>query len=223
VPRTVSFSPNLQLSTSVKFSPFATRLRQGYVPNSTEKDLGLHLANALKGVILPDRWPKSAIEVAVTVLEGEDDDQEGNMFTGCGLFNLLAAAINVSVAALVDARIDCLDLLSAGVGAVVAGPDGTPLRLLDPVAAEHEEILSSCVVGYLPSRDEVVQVWSSGQIPTTGDGGTLGYDQLLDSAIASARGAQAVLQAALLESVTRTPSSTKPPAKDDRQDVEMKI
>ncbi|OCT44749.1 3' exoribonuclease family protein [Cladophialophora carrionii] len=222
LPRTASFSPNLQLSASIKFAPFATRIRQGYVPDSTEKDLGLHLENALKGVLLPDRWPKSAIDIAVTVLEGEDDREEGSRFTGIGLFNLLAAAINVSMAALADARIDCLDLLAAGVGAVVPGKDGKLVRILDPAAVEHGEILSTCVVGYLPSRDEVVEMWSYGSAPKQSDGGVIGYDELADSAIAAARGAQTVIQAVLLESVMRSqPASKQPATRGEMNDIEM--
>ncbi|KAJ9613050.1 3'-5'-exoribonuclease [Cladophialophora chaetospira] len=220
LPRTASFSPNLQLSASVKFAPFATRVRQGYVPNSIEKDLGLHLENALKGVLLPDRWPKSAIDVAVTVLEGEDDE-DGDRFTGAALFNLLAAAINVAMTALVDAKIDCLDILAAGVSAVVPGADTKPVRILDPAAIEHEELLSSCVVGYLPSRDEVVEVWSSGGMSQQSEDGLIGYDDLVDSAIAAARGAQTVIQAVLLESVSSTQTASKKAVTRDN-DIEMK-
>lgn len=216
----MSFSPNLHLTASVKFAPFATRVRQGYIPNSTEKDLGLHLENALKGVLLPDRWPKSAIDVAVIVLEGEDDQERGDRFTGIGLFNLLAAAINVSVAALADAKIDALDLLAAGVSAVVTGSDTKLVRVLDPVAVEHEEILSSCVVGYLPSRDEIVEMWSSGSLSTQNDRGAIGYDDLVDSAIAAARGAQTVIQAVLIESITANQSTNKKSVTRDN-DIEM--
>ncbi|KIW33898.1 uncharacterized protein PV07_00713 [Cladophialophora immunda] len=221
LPRTASFSPNVQLTASVKFAPFATRVRQGYVPNQTEKDLGLHLENALRGVLLPDRWPKSAIDVAVTVLEGEDDQEEGDRFAGLGLFNLLAAAINVAMAALADARIDCLDLLAAGVGAVIPGPDSKPLRVLDPAAVEHSEIQSSCVVGYLSSRDEIVEMWSSGSISTQNANAPTGFDELVGAAVAAARGAQTVIKEALLESMTRSQITVKKTAQGEMNDVEM--
>ncbi|OAP57421.1 hypothetical protein AYL99_08159 [Fonsecaea erecta] len=205
----------------VKFAPFATRVRQGYVPNQTEKDLGLHLENALKGVLLPDRWPKSAVDVAVTVLEGEDDQEEGDRFAGLGLLNLLAAAINVAMAALADAKIDCLDLLAAGVGAVVPGPNSKSLRVLDPAALEHDEIQASCVVGYLSSRDEIVEVWSSGSISTQDANASVGFDDLVDAAVAAARGAQTVLKEALLESVTRNRNALKNATQGELNDVEM--
>ncbi|KIY01322.1 uncharacterized protein Z520_02874 [Fonsecaea multimorphosa CBS 102226] len=221
LPRTASFSPNAQLTASVKFAPFATRVRQSYVPNQTEKDLGLHLENALKGALLPDRWPKSAVDVAVTVLEGEDNQEEGGRYAGLELFNLLAAAINVAMAALADAKIDCLDLLAAGVAAVVPGPDSKFLRILDPAPIEHDEIRSSCVVGYLSSRDEIVEVWSSGSISTQGANASTGFDELVDAAVAAARGAQTVLKEALLESLTRNQMALKKTSQGEMNDVEM--
>ncbi|KIW98128.1 uncharacterized protein Z519_01712 [Cladophialophora bantiana CBS 173.52] len=221
LPRTASFSPNLQLTASVKFAPFATRVRQGYVPTQTEKDLGLHLENALKGVLLADRWPKSAVDIAVTVLEGEDDQEEGDRVAGLGLFNLLAAAINVAMAALADAKIDCLDLLAAGVGAVVPGPDSKSLRILDPAAVEHDEIHSSCVVGYLSSRDEIVEVWSNGSISAQDVTASTGFDGLVDAAVAAARGARTVLSEALLESLTGSQIALKNTRQGEINDVEM--
>lgn len=221
LPRTASFSPNLQLTASVKFAPFATRVRQGYVRDSAEKDLGMHLENALKGAIIPDRWPKSAVDIAVTVLEGEEDQGEGGQITGVGLFNLLAGCINVAMAALADARLDCLDLLAAGVGAVVPGPGSTPLSVLDPAAAEHAEVHSSCLVGYLPLRDEIVEMWSHGSVSGKGSVEHVGFDELIDSAVAAARGAQTVLKEVLIESLTKTQTGSKKTTHDEMKDVEM--
>ncbi|EXJ78598.1 hypothetical protein A1O1_08999 [Capronia coronata CBS 617.96] len=221
LPRTASFSPNLQLSASVKFAPFATRNRQGYVRDSTERDIGMHLENALKGVIIPDRWPKSAIDIAVTVLEGEDDQIDGDRIVGVGLVNMLAGCINVSMAALADARVDCLDLLAAGVGAIVAGPE-KPLRILDPASIEHEAILASCLVGYLPSRDELVEVWTNGSSSTQGANAGISFDEMLDSAVAAARGAQTVIKEVLVEALTKTKGGTKKLSHDHMNDVEMK-
>jgi exosome complex component MTR3 len=181
----------------------------------------MHLENALKGVIIPERWPKSGLDVAVTVLEGEQDSGVGDRFTGVGLFNMLAACINVAMAALADARIDCLDLLAAGVGALVSGPGSKPIRILDPASAEHDDILSTCLVGYLPSRDEVVEVWSNGNV-TTGDKDNVEFDELLDSAIAAARGVQTVLKDVLVESLSRNQIQAKKSVNTGTNDVEIK-
>lgn len=235
MPRTSSFSPNLQLSASVKFAPFATRVRRGYVRDSTERDLGLHLANALKGVIIPDRWPKSAVDVAVTVLEGGDEDDEldhddagrGGV-KNVGLFNILAGCINVAMAALADAGIDCLDLLAGGVAASVVGPDSQTTRVLDPSPAEHKEILAACVVGFLASRDEIVEVWADGVMSGQQSDQDTQFDNLLDHSLNAARGAQNVLKEVLAESALRINgahlSQPKIGTNDDKmKDVEMRI
>lgn len=201
--RNSNFSPNLQLTASIKFAPFATRQRRGYLRDSVERDLGNHLENALTGVIIPDRWPKSAIDIAVTVLEGEEDclwnEEQGQEkgITGVGLMNVLAASINVAVAALIDANIDCLDLLSSGVAARATGAD---TELLDPCPSEHEELSSACVVGYLPARDELVEIWSKS---VTGQGSDQASESLIDAAIKAAKGSNKILSEVIKEALER--------------------
>lgn len=233
VSRTSSFSPNLQINATVKFAPFAASLRRGYIRDSSERDLGTHLETAIKGVIIPDRWPKSAIDVVVTVLEGDEDTwivpgrAQPSGIEGVGMMNVLAGCITVASAALVDARIDCLDLLAGGVAAIVMDEKKKGLRLLDPCPIEHEEISSTCVVGYLPTRDEVTEVWIRGDLA---HGGESSVHRLVDSAVTAARGAQLVLNEAVKESAERwvaqqgkqpdVKKSTK--TNDTTTDVEMK-
>jgi len=165
-----------------------------------ERDLGTHLETALKGAIIPDRWPKSGLEIAVMVLEGEDDAEtrqgtKGGV-EGVGLMNVLAACITVAAAALADARIDCLDLVSGGVAAIVPGSDGKMVRILDPSPVEHDDLVAACVVGYLPSRDEITEIWARGGLSSQ----EAGFDELIDGAVAAARGTHMVLQEVVKES-----------------------
>ncbi|KAK4965874.1 3'-5'-exoribonuclease [Elasticomyces elasticus] len=192
LPRNAAFSPNLLLSTHVKFAPFATRNRRGYVRDASERDLGAHLETALRGVVIGERFPKSGCEVVVTVLEGEEDgwwagSAEGKE-GGWGTMSVLAGCITVASAALVDAGIDCVDLVSGGVAAVVHEAGGKDGKLvLDPAPFEHDgEIRAACVVGYLQSRDEVTEMWMKG------DAGTQA-EQLIDEAVKAASLTRAVL------------------------------
>jgi exosome complex component MTR3 len=233
VSRTSSFSPNLQINATVKFAPFAASLRRGYIRDASERDLGTHLETAIKGVIIPDRWPKSAIDVVVTVLEGDEDTwdvlgrAQPSGIEGVGMMNVLAGCITVTSAALVDARIDCLDLLAGGVAAIVMDEKKKSLRLLDPCPIEHEEISSACVVGYLANRDEVTEVWIRGDLPR---GGESSVDRLVDSAATAARGAQLVLNEAVKETAERwvaqhrnqTDLRKSAKTSDTTTDVEMK-
>nr|POE71916.1 exosome complex component mtr3 [Quercus suber] len=191
LPRNAAFSPNLLLSTHVKFAPFATRNRKGYVRDNSERDLGLHLETALRGVIIGERWPKSGCEVVITVLEGEEDGWWGDGSQkdgGWGMMNALAGCITVAGAALVDAGIDCVDMISGGVAAFV----GTGV-VLDPSPLEHD-VKAACVVGYLQARDEVTEMWIKG------DAGQQ-VETLVDGAVKAAAMGRTVLAEAIKESL----------------------
>lgn len=182
LPRTAPFSPNLLLNTHVKFAPFASRQRRGYLRDSAERDLGVHLETALRGIIIGERWPKSACEVVITVLEDEEDKwwnagnggQNGTL-SGLGMMNVLAGCITAASAAIVDAGIDCVDLISGGVAATIATQEESGKKdhqsvVLDPCPSEHGDINAACVVGYLQSRDEITELWMKGDAGTDAEG-----------------------------------------------------
>lgn len=197
LPRNAAFTPNLLLSTHVKFAPFAARERRGYVRDASERDLGVHLETALRGVIIGERWPKSGCEVVITVLEGEEDGWWGDgqrleKAGGWGMMSVLAGCITVASAALVDAGIDCVDLVSGGVAAFVQGSQGADAQVvLDPCPSEHD-FKAACVVGYLQSRDEVTEMWMKGD--AAGE-----TEALVDQAVKAATMTRAVLAEAVKE------------------------
>ncbi|KAL9108431.1 MAG: hypothetical protein Q9227_006765 [Pyrenula ochraceoflavens] len=202
--RNASYSPNLQLAALVKFAPFATKSRRGYIRDASERELGVHLETALKGVIIADRWPKSSIDVSVTILEGEEDrwwgdmNNEGSHLDNCGLMNTLSACITVASAALADAGIDCLDLLTGG----SAFSTGDGKIWLDASPSEHKGISSACSVAYMSSRDEITEIWLKGDLSLDSTKSS-NVQELMDSAIMSARAANTILQAAVKESAER--------------------
>ena len=196
----------------MKYAPFASRARRGYTRDAGERDLDIHLENALRGVVLGDRWPKHGVEVAVTVLEGEDDRwwmddnfDAGGTATAWGAMTVLAGCITVASAALIDAEIDCVDLVTGGVAALTG--DGESIHrmsekcekskdvdtiIMDPCFSEHEKISAVCVVGYLSSRDEITELWLNGDC---GDR----YNELLDNAVEVASASRSVLSEVLQE------------------------
>jgi exosome complex component MTR3 len=233
LPRSAPFSPSLLLTTTVKFAPFATRHRRGYIRDATERDLGVHLESALRGVIIGERWPKSGVEVVITVLEGDEDGwwgdaaQEGGSGTtggGLGLLNVLAGCITVASAAIVDAGIDVVDMVSGGVAAMVRVPSARDgkwqvVRILDPCPAEHQVIVAACAVAYLASRDEITEVWMKGDMGPDPDG-------LIEGAIHAAIGSVGVLKDVLSEAVGarfhgQTTATSKEATKRKQEDVEM--
>ncbi|KAL4909293.1 hypothetical protein BDW74DRAFT_79696 [Aspergillus multicolor] len=216
LPRSATFSPNLVLTTHVKYAPFAARKRKGHIRDASERDLGVHLETALRGVIVAERWPKSGLDITITILEAEDDrwwgDAPDSHDAAWGMMNVLAGCITAASAAISDARIDCLDLVAGGVAAVVAdeSPDGNgtsaPRLMLDTDPAEHQSILSACVVAYMPARDEITELWLKGDNSKAAVGTTdqnLSHEALIDGAVDAARGAHSVLAEAVRESAMR--------------------
>lgn len=152
------------------------------------------------------------------MLEGEEDqwfgeDQGRGTGKDWGMMNVLSGCITVAAAAIADAGIDCVDTVSGGVAALVrdsgsqnqstADINGDSLALvLDPVPLEHEEILAACVVGYLPSRDEITDLWVKGEVDARGYdplNEKSAYEDLTDFAVEAARGSYDVLSKALKE------------------------
>lgn len=215
LPRSATFSPNIVLTTHVKYAPFAARKRKGHVRDASERDLGVHLETALRGVIIAERWPKSALDITITILEAEDDrwwgDAPDSHDASWGMMNVLAGCVTTASAAISDARIDCLDLVAGGVAALVTDDsakeqESRPQLMLDTDPSEHKSIVSACVVGYMPARDEITELWLKGDSSkaSLGPGDKrVGHEALIDGAVDAARGAHTVLGDAVKESAER--------------------
>ncbi|OTB08665.1 hypothetical protein M426DRAFT_18753 [Hypoxylon sp. CI-4A] len=208
LPRSAPFSPHIILSTHVKYAPFATRQRRGYLRDSTERDLGVHLETALRGAIIADRWPKSGVDIIVTVIEGDQnrDSAEYDRDEGWDTLNVLSGCITVASAAIADAGIDCVDTVAGGVAAMVAkDPKSQPTIVLDPDVAAYHKIFAACCVAYLPTRDEVTNLWFKGQLPTAD---AMLYDKLVERSLIACRNSNRVLVQALNDTVHpgQTPS-----------------
>ncbi|KAK3379969.1 3' exoribonuclease family, domain 1-domain-containing protein [Lasiosphaeria ovina] len=201
LPRSSPFSPHIILSTHVKYAPFATRQRRGYLRDPSERDLGTHLEAALRGAIIADRWPKSGVDIIVSIIEG-DQDRETSKTQGdesWDLMNALSGCITVASAALADAGIDCVDTVAGGVAALVSDKgDASPSIVIDPIPSEHDRILAACCIAYLPTRDEVTNLWFKGDLPASD---TELYTKLVEKGIQASAKANRVLVECLGETV----------------------
>ena len=206
------FAPQLILKSRVRFAPFCGRRRRGFHRGAVERDLGAHLQAALRAVVLPDRWPKCGVEIYITVLESEDDGwcggpkgQIGESGTagGWGAMNILAGCITAASAALVEAGVECIDLVSGGCSALVSSSESaTPELVVDPNFPEHRFISAACVTGYLQSTDELAHLWLKG------DAGSAAEEQIVNQAVEAAKSSRTVVAASLRESV-QTKVATK--------------
>ena len=210
LPRSAPFSPQLLLSARIKFAPFADRQRRGYVPNANERDLAAHLENALRGVLIGERWPKSGVDVVITVLESEDDSWNKGQLSESGrkhcwgLMSILSGCITVASAAIIDAGIDCIDLVTGGVAAIVRQPTAPPQVFLEPCPSDHEAIFAACVIGYSQNKDEITELWTTGNVTAleyNDRASIVGFDSLVDKAVEAAVAARLVLLEAIKESV----------------------
>ena len=234
LPRSAPFTPHALISTHVKLAPFAAKQRRGYIRDANERDLSVHLDAALRGAILSDRWPKSGIEVVVTVLESDGDAWWGDVAAEAktgpagtadfGMMNILAGCITVASAAIADAGIDCVDLVTGGVAGMVVPlgrehsyqkvnhvqrdrpGDNAAQVIRDPCPSEHRVMSAACVVGYLGSRDELTELWLKGNLSGSASSSFVNAqteEALIDQAVASALEARLVLEAALREAMER--------------------
>lgn len=144
--------------------------------------------------------------MVITVLEGEEDSAWGNdagRTSGWGLMSVLSGCITVASAAMADAGIDCVDLVTGGVAAYIPQLASQPQLILDPCPSDHEDIMGQCVVAYLQSRDEITEIWAKGDFgPSSNDNGPVsaGFDKLVDNAVEAASAARLVLVEAIKES-----------------------
>lgn len=159
----------------------------------------------MRGAIIADRWPKSGVDIIVSVLEGDQDRSlsHGEYDEAWDTMNVLAGCITVASAALVDAGIDCVDTVAGGVAALVRGvgeEEGAKAELVvDPLASQHERILAACCVAYLPERDEITNLWFKGDLPATD---TSVYTAMVEKGILASQSANQVLIQSLRETGT---------------------
>ncbi|PSS02229.1 3' exoribonuclease family, domain 1-domain-containing protein [Coniella lustricola] len=204
LPRSTPFSPHIILATHVKYAPFATKQRRGYIRDATERDLSIHLETAMRGAIIADRWPKSGVDIIVSVIEGDQDRSlsRGEYDEAWDTMNVLAGCITVASAALVDAGIDCVDTVAGGVAALVssANGDSKPELVIDPLAAQHDKVLAVCCVAYLPEREEITNLWFKGDLPATDP---ILYTELVQKGVLAAQSADRVLIESLKETIAQ--------------------
>ncbi|OAQ62258.1 3' exoribonuclease [Pochonia chlamydosporia 170] len=202
LPRSAPFSPHMVLSTHVKYAPFATRYRRGYLRDASERDLSIHLEAALRGAVIVDRWPKSGVDVVVTVVEG-DMSRQATIDQGLEDWNtmfVLSGCITVAAAAIADAGIDCVDVVAGGVAALVVNrgnPDEQAI-VMDPVVSEHDTVLAACCVAYLPTRNEITNLWYKGSFYTSE---LTSYQSLVSNAVLASKATGKTMLMSLNEAI----------------------
>jgi exosome complex component MTR3 len=148
------------------------------------------ITTALVRSIVLERYPKSSIEIMVTVLDCEDGPHSD--------VGVLSGAITAGSAALADAGVECVDLVCGG----VAGLDGEGQVVLDPGPGECTAVVG---VGYLAARDEMTVLWTRGGMSVELEedqmdmGGESEMEKAIGAACKAAREVRKVLNEAVAE------------------------
>lgn len=148
------FSVSGSLSTEFKFAPFSCETRRGVnKEDREEEELGMVISEALSSTVCLNKYPKSVIEVGVTVIE--DDG------------GVVAAALTAAGLALAEAGIHMYDLV-VGVKVAVAGDNDDDVRVtVDPDREEERRRTGELTLGYLPNLEQVVCLMSEGVMSTS--------------------------------------------------------
>ncbi|XP_047470815.1 exosome complex component MTR3-like [Penaeus chinensis] len=164
VQRGNDFKMSCQVICEVKMAPFSCPVRKPPQPDRQQKEMSRQLKEALETVIILDKFPKSQIDVYVTVIE--DDG------------GLLAACITAAGLALCHASIDVYDMI---VGSSVLWHSG--ILYVDPSRQEEEfegsETRSSgregghLTIGMMPN-------YANGQIALTLQEGQMAVDNICE-------------------------------------------
>ncbi|KTW27307.1 hypothetical protein T552_02289 [Pneumocystis carinii B80] len=144
--KATSFHSSGRVNCEVKYASFALKQRYSHNREIIEKNMSMHLEAAISPSIQLDIFPKSIIHVHVFVLEA---DGESSTF---------AAAITCASAAIADASIECVDLVT-GSAAVINKEN---CLVMDPTDDDEIEKMFSIVIGYMAVRDELTELWSYG-------------------------------------------------------------
>lgn len=178
-----------------------------------ERDLSAQLQTALARSVRTNAYPKSGIDVFVTVLDCEgvidnrgDEDTRG-LGVGAGddvlgAMQALAGAITCASAALADASIECVDLVSAGIAAVVG--DNRDI-IMDPSPLDTYNLHAAALVAYMAARDELTLVWTKGDLqsspptPSSSPSPASEFENVIDNAVYVATLVRTVLNESVKE------------------------
>ena len=199
--RSTPFNPLLKLSLHVRFAPLASNQKIDPQIILQERDLSIQIENALRGIVIADRWPKSGMDVVITIIEM--GKQYASRDGDAGLVDLskvqvCSGCISAASAAVVDAGVDCYDIVTGGVSAICRRdpPAASPASKTGcDVASDFLDlntgpVVAACLVGYSESRDELTELWISGSASsteTTGSNFNAHMEPMIDQAVENAK------------------------------------
>lgn len=255
------YSPTATLAVDLRYAPFARPSRSGagkrggYLRTREERHLAAAVADALRPALLLHLFPKSEVAVHVCVLEEEAaahaaitapaghgttcgaGDADGADGDGAQRGLTLAAAINCAMAAVLDAGIECCDIVGAAAVGVRSARSGVREIVLDPGAsttssdsaavgdaegADSATIATSgagavsLTMAYMPTRDEVPFVKLHGAVPSLEE-----LDAVMEACQAQARRNALLVRQVLLDDLQAADCEPKTDGAEQKTDMTM--
>ncbi|PVU99510.1 hypothetical protein BB559_000015 [Furculomyces boomerangus] len=134
------------LECEFKFSQFSSSWRKIQQRDSEEKEISQILTQALGPAVCLHMFPKSSIDVFVTVIESD------------GRSATIAAAIKCASLALADGSIDMYDMVSCCSVSMING-----FWIVDSDQKEENEEDASILLAYMPSSQEITHTIQTGK------------------------------------------------------------
>lgn len=129
-----------------------------------------------------------------------------------GKWSLLAIAANATSAAIAEAGIDVVDLVSASSFALTDNG-----LVIDPTGDEEDSASAGGVVGYMASMGKVTDLWVTGSVEVEEEGdmdvdsGHVRFGEMLKKLVSAAADARLVINHALMELVKEKGLAAKEP------------
>ncbi|KAH8106966.1 mRNA transport regulator 3 [Cristinia sonorae] len=145
--RSTTYNEKGRLNIEVKFAPFSCKKRRTPIRDAEDRSIAVQIHQALLSAVRLELFPKSTIDIFITVLEND------------GLEGCITAGTVAASAALADAGIEMLGLVVACSATLVSSE-----VWLDPTEEETVHGVGSVIYSCIPALDILSNVWQTGQM-----------------------------------------------------------
>jgi len=146
--KSVGYSERGRLNVQVKFAPFSCHKRRAPIRDAEDRSIAVLIHQSLVPSIRLELFPKSTIDVFLTIIEND------------GIDSCVATGTVAASTALADAGIEMLGLVMSCAATLMGGE-----IWLDPNHEEATAGASTLVLACMPALNLVTNVWQNGAMP----------------------------------------------------------
>lgn len=142
-----SFQTQADLSVEAKYSPFDEQSHGMAGASMIEKSVASFIHTCITPSIMLDQYPKSAINILVTIISSSDNTQ-----------SLLSAAITAASVAIIDSGIAVRDIVTAGSVLIARDPSDGHKVYDDPERTRAESDIDAVVAYMVAKNNEITGI-----------------------------------------------------------------